>query len=159
MIIFATQNAQFNILLCFVAQPTYRISHLLLLPGLMVRVYIIPCTRLSHIDSSWAICGQPSCKWISAFQAVTNTATIIPTTTPNPTHSHAEHLSTQKTDRPSLHHTPRPDMQFISWKTCRRAKPGRAFYLVSLQQPLLSMLYLDSFHPPADMRVSMSPPQ
>lgn len=114
--------------------------------------------RLSHIDSFWAICGQPSRKWISAFQAVTNTATIIPTTTPNPTHSHAEHPSTQKTDRPSLHHTPRPDMQFISWKTCRRAKPGRACYLVSLQQPLLSMLYLDSFHPPADMRVSSRGP-
>lgn len=41
---------------------------------------------------------------------------------------------TQKTDGPSLLHTPRPDMQFISWKTCRRAKGGRAFYLVSLHQ-------------------------
>lgn len=48
-------------------------------------------------------------------------------------------------------------MQFISWKTCRRAKGGRAFYLVSLHQPLLSMLYLGSFHPPADRRVYMGP--
>lgn len=48
-------------------------------------------------------------------------------------------------------------MQFISWKTCRRAKGGRAFYLVPLHQPLLSMLYLGSFHPPADRRVYMGP--
>ncbi|KAK5912817.1 hypothetical protein CesoFtcFv8_002655 [Champsocephalus esox] len=38
-------------------------------------------------------------------------------------------------------------MQFISWKTCRRAKGGRAFYLVSLQHPLLSMLYLGLISP------------
>lgn len=74
-----------------------------------------------------------------------------------PTHSQAERLSTQKTDGPSPLHTPRPDMQFISWKTCRRAKGGRAFYLVALHQPLLSMLYLGSFHPPADRRVYMGP--
>lgn len=48
-------------------------------------------------------------------------------------------------------------MQFISWKTCRRAKGGRAFYLVSLHQPLLSMLHLGSFHPPVDRRVYMGP--
>lgn len=48
-------------------------------------------------------------------------------------------------------------MQFISWKTCRRAKGGRTSCLVSLHQPLLSMLYLGSFHPPADRRVYMGP--
>lgn len=74
-----------------------------------------------------------------------------------PTLSQAERLSTQKTDGPSPLHTPRPDMQFISWKTCRRAKGGRALYLVSLHQPLLSMLHLGSFHPPADRGVYMGP--
>lgn len=75
----------------------------------------------------------------------------------DPTHSPAECLTTQKTDGPSRLHTPRPDMQFISWKTCRRAKGGRTSCLVSLHQPLLSMLCLGSFHPPADRRVYMGP--
>lgn len=95
-----------------------------------------------------------SCKWISEFLADTPSATI---SISSPTHSQAERLSTHKLDRPSPLHTPRPDMQFISWKTCRRAKGGRAFYLVLLQQLLLSMLYLGSFHPPADRRVYMGP--
>lgn len=67
--------------------------------------------------------------------------------------THTEHLSTHKTDRASLLHTPKPDMQFISWKTCGRAKGWGTFYLVSL----LSMLYLGSFHPPADSRVYNPP--
>lgn len=72
----------------------------------------------------------------------------------SPPHTHAAHLSTHKTDRASLLHTPKPDIQFISWKTCGRAKGWRTFYLVSL----LSMLYLGSFHPPADSRVYIPPP-
>lgn len=71
-----------------------------------------------------------------------------------PPHTHAVHLPTHKTDRASLLHTPKPDIQFISWKTCGRAKGWRTFYLVSL----LSMLDLGSFHPPADSRVYIPPP-
>lgn len=111
--------------------------------------------RWSFIDSFSAIHGQPSCKRIGGFQAVTHTATISISTPPPNTHTqtHAEHLSTHKTDRASLLHTPKPDMQFISWKTCGRAKGWRTFYLVLL----LSMLYLGSFHPPADSRVYTPP--
>lgn len=74
-----------------------------------------------------------------------------------PAHSPAHCSSTQETDRPSLLLTPRPDMQFISCKTCRSAKDGRTSYRVWLHKPLLSMLCLGSFHPPADSRPCMGP--
>lgn len=66
-------------------------------------------------------------------------------------HSPGKFTNTHKTNGPSPLHKPSPDMLFISWNTCRRAKDWRNSY------PLLSMLCLGSFHPPADRRVYMWP--
>lgn len=65
-------------------------------------------------------------------------------------HSPAQCFSTREAGRLSSLLTPRPDMQFISCKTCRSAKDGRNSYRVWLHKLLLSMLCLGSFHPPAD---------
>lgn len=123
---------------------------------LLFGVCILPGTVLNFID--WLIDFEPHGQW-SKHQLQGNQWILSRQlhSRHQPAHSQPECLSTQKTDRPSQHHTPRPDMQFISWKTCRRAKGGRALYLVSLHQPLFRMLYLDSFHPPADRRVYMGP--
>lgn len=122
----------------------------------MGTVGLIPGTVLSFID-------RLSHSWPTEQTSAVSESVNFELTPPQPLlasaarHTHKLSASTHKPDRPSPLHAPRPDMQFISWKTCRKAKGGRAFYLVLLQQLLLSMLYLGSFHPPANRRVYMSP--
>lgn len=146
----ASQNARFNMLAC--CRGSLSCAHyVLLIPDLMVWVCLI-------LDTGGAllIVFQPFMVSQAASESVDFKLSPTPPLLASPphTHTHAEHLSTHKPDRASLLHTPKPDMQFISWKTCGRAKGWRTFYLVSL----LSMLYLGSFHPPADSRVYTPPP-
>lgn len=108
--------------------------------------------RLSLIDNLGAINSKPTDLggvWILRLR---HRLTPLPPYVYQPSASKLQ----KPTDRP---HSilPWPDIQFISWETCRRARGGGALELVSLQQPLLSMLYLGSFHPPAHSRVYMGP--
>lgn len=120
----------------------------MLIPDLMVWVCLI-------LDTGGALLRvfQPFMLSQAASESVDFKLSPTSPLCASPPHTHAAHLSTHKTDRASLLHTPKPDIQFISWKTCGRAKGWRTFYLVSL----LSMLYLGSFHPPADSRVYTPP--
>lgn len=143
-----SKNAQFNVSICCII---YTVS-LISFSGMVSlrKAYL----NGESVFNSWYsielyIAFEPfmanqanlSCKWMSEFQADTFTASIsIATTSLYPHKLNASQLK-NLTNHP--HSTVLgPDMQFISWKTCRRAKSGRAFYLVSLQQSLLSMLYL-----------------
>lgn len=138
-----SKNTHFSFCLCCVSRTIHRMSQYLLLMPMCKNL-----PALSFIDKFGAVRSEAtnlSSKWIFKL------------TPPAPPHSQAERLSTLKTDRPSLFYTPRPDIQFISWETCRRSRGGGAFSPVSLQQPLLSMLYLGSFHPPAHSGVYTGP--
>lgn len=96
-----------------------------------------------------------SCEGICDFWAAIPTATESIATIRHTRKLSASQLK-KLTDRPCST-LPDPICNLSAGKHAGGAKGGRAFYLVLQHQPLLSMLYLGSFHPPADRRVYIGP--